>query len=295
MTDSLQPLYAAVLVPRDDHGELNESAFCTILEFLLSRGITGVVVNGATGEYCLTSRSDVDRLLTLCRDVLGDRAQFLCSVGAASIQEVLALSTIAGDHAAAALLLPMPYFFPYSQDDLRSFATAVAAEARRPVLLYNLPRFTSGLEPATVADLIGSAPNIAGIKDSGGTLEIFKALEGSRARRFVGDDSILVEAFEARVCEGAISGIAGVLPELTRFLACRRGAAGYGEAARLQVELIEKLAVFPTPWGLKLIAECRGLAPARFAQPVSEARRRQMEEFRAWFAPWWCTAAAIVE
>jgi 4-hydroxy-tetrahydrodipicolinate synthase len=295
MGHHLGSLYAAVLIPRDENGELAERAFCRILEFLLSRGIAGVVVNGATGEYCLTSPSEIERVLALCRDVLGNRAQLLCSLGSASLKGVLALGDLAATYGAAAVLLPMPYFFPYSQDDLRSFSAAAAKSLRAPVLLYNLPAFTTGLEPATVVELIESAPNIIGIKDSSGKLDIFGALEGTRAMRFVGDDSILVRALEAAACEGVISGIAGILPELTRFLKEKRTAAAYARVAGLQEELIERLSQFPTPWGLKLIAESRGLAPATFAQPVSERREVQMQDFREWFPAWWRTTQALID
>lgn len=295
MGHRFQHLYAAVLVPRGAGGEVDEDGFRNELEFLLARKITGIVLNGATGEYCAAQFGEVARLLAVCRETLRGRAEFLCCIGAASFAGGRALADAAAEYGAAALLLPMPHFFPYSQDDLRSYCSAMAESAAVPILLYNLPRFTTPLDAATVVDLTGTVRNIVGIKDSSGALDIFRALDGTGTHRFVGDDGVLVEALGAGLCEGAISGVAGVLPELTRFLCGAREGGRYGAAAALLDELIEHLSVFPTPWGLKLIAECRGLAPAHFLQPLSPLREQQACEFRSWFTPWWTSAARVVE
>jgi 4-hydroxy-tetrahydrodipicolinate synthase len=218
----------------------------------------------------------------------------LCSIGAAGLAGCLELGRIAIDHGARALLLPMPHFFPYSQDDLRAFCEAVAARLDSPILLYNLPRFTTPLELETVRGLIASVPNISGIKDSSGSLGLLGGLS-SGACRIVGDDSVLVPALDAGLCDGVVSGVAGVIPELTTFLFDRRNSAAYPQVVALLTELIRHLSAFPVPWGLKLIAECRGITAAWFSQPLSVARTAQANEFRAWFPGWWAQWESAVE
>ncbi len=282
---NVQGVYAAVLVPRFPNGKLDARAFRAILEFLRARSLTKVVVNGATGEYCLTTPAELAQMLAICRETLHG-GEVLCSIGAAGLPGCLELGRIAMEQGARALLLPMPHFFPYSQDDLRAFCTAVAASLDAPVLLYNLPRFTTPLELETVRALIDAVPNIIGIKDSSGSLKILGGL-GSRACRIVGDDSVLVPALEAGLCDGVVSGVAGVLPELTTLLFDRRNSAEYPQAAELLAELIHHLSPFPVPWGLKLIAELRGITPAWFSQPFSAVRTTQSEDLRRWFPDWW--------
>ena len=177
------------------------------------------------------------------------------------------------EHGARALLLPMPHFFPYSQDDLYAFCAAAAGRLDAPMLLYNLPRFTTPLELETVRCLIDAVPNIIGIKDSSGSLAILGGLN-SGACRIVGDDSVLVAALDAGLCDGVVSGVAGVLPELTTFLFDRRDSPAYPRAVELLTELIRHLSAFPVPWGLKLIAECRGItAGVVFAAAFGSAHR----------------------
>jgi 4-hydroxy-tetrahydrodipicolinate synthase len=289
----VQGVYAAVLIPRFPDGELDAGGFRAILEFLRRKGVPRVVVNGATGEYCLTTAEELARMLAICRETLPG-GEVMCGIGAAGLPGCLELGRIAIDHGVRALLLPMPHFFPYAQGDLQAFCAAVAARLDAPILLYNLPRFTTPLELGTVRRLIASVPNILGIKDSSGSLDILGGLS-SGACRIVGDDSVLVAALDAGLCDAVVSGMAGVVPELTTFLYEQRNSAAYPLAVELLDELIRHLSPFPVPWGLKLIAECRGIIPAWFSQPLSAARAAQASEFRAWFPGWWAQWESAVE
>jgi 4-hydroxy-tetrahydrodipicolinate synthase len=280
-------VYAAALVPRDRDGRFDEINFRAIVSYLAARQIDGIVINGATGEYCQTSEWDLLRMLAICREVLGSHGQILCGIGAPSLPRSIELGRIAMEAGAKALLLPMPYFFRYAQEDLSAYCRAAAAALESPILLYNLPVFTNPLQLTTVRDLLASVPNLVGIKDSSGSLEILAGLSGTTAVRIVGDDSVLVAALDAGVCDCVISGVAGVLPELMKFLFHERRSASYPQAAQWLDELVKRLSVFPTPWGLKLIAECRGMAEVSLTQPLSDNRVAEACAFRAWFGEWW--------
>src|SRR5260370_6663802 len=107
----VQGVYAAVLVPRLPNGELNESGFRAIVEFLRDKGLSKIVVNGATGEYCLTTAPELARMLAICRETMPD-GEVLCSIGAAGSLALLGLGLGAGCAGVSAPLLPLPYLFP---------------------------------------------------------------------------------------------------------------------------------------------------------------------------------------
>jgi hypothetical protein len=46
---------------------------------------------------------------------------------------------------------------------------------------------------------------------------------------------------------------------------------------------IEQLDKLPTPWGLKVMAEARGIASASFPMPLAEKRRGLAKELALWF------------
>ena len=102
----------------------------------------------------------------------------------------------------------------------------------------------------------------------------------------VGNDGALADALREHVCDGVVSGVACVLPELICGLYAEREHAGserFGQLSTLLDTFRSKLARFPTPWALKWIAEARGICTATFSQPVTEQRRHQSAELATWY------------
>jgi 4-hydroxy-tetrahydrodipicolinate synthase len=291
-------VYAAIGTPRQEDGQVNAAMLQKSAEFLVSKGVAGLAVNGATGEYCLTQANELPEILSIVGKAVGKRAQIVCGIGAAGIHGCLRNAEIARDSGATAVLLPMPHFFRYDQDDLHAFCCSVADQSALPVMLYNLP-FASQLTAATVTQLISSHEKIIGIKDSSGTIDILQALTKADvpACRIVGSDGILQEALTGNYCNGVISGVASVLPDLilNLFAAAR---AGNTETFRFLAskldEFIESISIFPVPWGLKIIGEISANVEQGFSQPLSSNRLRQAETLRKWFAEWQASLEALV-
>jgi 4-hydroxy-tetrahydrodipicolinate synthase len=293
-------VYAALLTPRGADNSIDLQALKNLVQFLMSHGITAYAINGATGEFCLTTPSELQAILTTVRQVTNGRAEILCGVGAAGTQLAVELAAVAQAEAVMGLLLPMPYFFPYRQEDLDLFCRTVAASTSLPILLYNLPQFTTGLEKETVLTLVQDVPNILGIKDSSGSLEILSYLtqHAPDACRMVGNDSALAPALVQGLCDGVVSGVACVLPEAILALYHKRhdtSSEDFSKAAHRLDEFIDRLNRFPTPWGLKFLAEARGIFVPTFAQPVTAHRVRQGEALAAWFAAWAPTLVPTVD
>ena len=250
---------------------------------------------GSRSRHIHDSLVELRTVLQVAHEVGGDKVEFLCGVGAPGTAQAIEFSKIAQHFGARGLLLPMPYFFRYQQDDLEQFSRIVAHAVNLPIMLYNLPQFTSGLQKETVRTLISEVPNIVGIKDSSGSLDILRDLteREPQACRIVGHDRVLVPALVEKVCDGVISGVACVLPELIREIYALRDqtdSAGFERSSQLLNEFVERISAFPTPWGLKWISEARGIMQAVLAQPASEHRTMQSRELIKWFLEWHASA-----
>jgi 4-hydroxy-tetrahydrodipicolinate synthase len=257
----------------------------------LHRGIKQFVVNGATGEYCLTSSQELARLLRIASKAIGANGALLCGIGAASYLKSVEYGHIAQRMGVRAVLLPPPHFFRYQQQDLKEFCKVVASQLSLPVLLYNLPAFTGGLEEATVQALIMECKNIVGIKDSGGSLHLLRHLTHSipDAVRVVGNDSVAAPALKKRLCDAVISGVACVLPELLQLLYAEKDQDNpdrFNQLAQLLNDFVGRLHELPVPWGLKWISEMRGMSEAHFSQPLSAQRIAQGSGLKKWFLQW---------
>lgn len=288
-------VYAAVLTPRRPDDSVDEAAFAALLQFLSQREIRGVAVNGATGEFCLSTPTHLRALFSvLNRHNPGHKV--LCGIGGAGLAQVLELGRIAEGEGAQAVLLPMPYFFPYQQTDLEQFVHIVASSLTIPILLYNLPSFTTAIETETVLRLLRDVPNLIGIKDSGSSLQTLRRLKTDlpAACRIVGNDSMLIDALREEACDGVVSGVACVLPELIRDIFRAGSPASSSSASSHQLAdlaphldaFIQHITHLPVPWGLKFAAQARGILTASFAQPVSPLRAKQGTELMEWFQQW---------
>jgi 4-hydroxy-tetrahydrodipicolinate synthase len=293
----VQGVYAALLSPRHPDDSIDEPALTRLLEFLLEHDISGFALNGATGELCLTTPGHLRTLFSVVRRIAGD-AKILCGIGTAGTAGTIELAKIAADEGARAALLPMPYFFPYGQQDLEVFVHEVAASVEIPILLYNLPEFTSALDAETSCRIIRDVPNVIGIKDSGQSLATLGQLTEQQipSCRMVGNDGILVDALREQLCDGVVSGVACVLPELIRTIFDERAhtaSARFNQLSDLLDDFRHQLGQFPTPWALKWIAEARGICNASFSQPVASLRKQQSRELMEWFRQWQVKLTAI--
>jgi 4-hydroxy-tetrahydrodipicolinate synthase len=273
-------LTAAVLIPRLESGTADRKALEENLHSLAASPVQGISIGGATGEYAQQDEAERLGLLRLAGSIArsGGKA-FIPAVGAGALRQSLLLARTAADAGAWAVLLPPPLFFRYGQEDLLAYYEEAVRLFPVPVLIYNLPQFVTPVDPPTASTLIGRG--VAGIKDSSGHLDILRAYSAMhpRPKRFVGNDSALLEALAGGLCDGAISGVAGVLPEL---LSAVLGAGAREDAVRIFQELLDETASLPAPWSLKVIAEMRGWGRAEFPFTPSPGSAAEIQRLRAW-------------
>jgi 4-hydroxy-tetrahydrodipicolinate synthase len=293
MKVSLSGVFAALVTPIDDLGRPDFAAFDRVIEFIAERGVDGFVIGGGTAEY---PHFDVSARAALAAHAvrrIAGRGRVVVCVGTSSIHSTLALTKSAADSGCDALVLPMPYFFQYSQDDLVAYCETVCGSVAMPFLLYNLPSFTNnGIEPQTAIRLLNGVPNLVGMKDSSGNTADLKPLGDARKQSdfslFVGDDSLLLGALQAG-WDGVVSGIASFVPELISavYRSYRSGDEALATAYQATLDaLIEEVVRLPIPWGVRTGLAARGIANGPFHLPPSKERLRQAVELRDWLAKW---------
>ena len=292
MTGRISGLFPALATPVTSTGSVDGAMLDRLCDFLLERGASGMCLGGATSEY---PRFETGERLEILRRVarrVPRGTTLLAAIGASSVERTLDLGRAAFDAGCRAVLLPMPWFFPYQQVDLAAYVAHVAETLGGPCLLYDLPDFTTGLDADTSIALMQSQRNVIGIKDSSGRVEHLLRFVEARGNRdwtlLVGDDRNGLASAEAG-WDGGISGLAAFCPEL---LIALHGAARANdmELARacqgLVDELITHLAPLPTPWGVRVGLRLRGLDVGPMPLPISPERAAQIARIEAWFPAW---------
>jgi len=276
------------LTSTDRNGAVDLSSLSHSIEFVVAAGVDGICVNGATGEYCRWGTKDRKTITETAHSTLNGRGLLLVGIGAVTIDESIELGRHALDHGADKLLLPPPHYFRYSVEDIAEFYRQVAEALDGEILIYNLPVFTNPVETALTAQLVSEIPNVVGMKDSSGSLDALTALRKQGAEvRWMGNDGKIAEALKLGLANGAISGVAGVFPEVVgRLFEAHRNGADLTEADSALQEIVNRINQLPTPWALKVFAASRGLGSSDYASAVSTERRSELADLRDWYESW---------
>ena len=288
----LSGVFAAAVTPnRPGTLEVDITGLLDLLDFLAAGGVDGICLMGSTGEFAKYSFSDRQRAVYL--GAKRSRVPLMVGVGHTSLTGALQLAEEAIAAGADGLLLMPPYFFPYGQAEIETFYREFAREAESavPIMLYNIPQFTSGIAVETARRLLETGL-FAGIKDSSGDWAYFEQLLAIRRERpfvlFAGNDRIAARALEAGA-DGVLSGCACAIPELLVAL-CREAAAGNAAVVeslngRL-TEFIDWIEQFPTPVGIKRAVTERGQKSGDTSLPLGAGTVEKLEAFAAWFREW---------
>lgn len=246
---------------------------------------------GSTGEFPHFESEERMRLVGLA--IKRSRVPVLAGVGHSTFDGAVALARSASDAGAAALLVMPPYFFRYGQEEIREFYLSFARELKDgpPLIVYNIPSFSSGIEAATAVELL-STGLFAGIKDSSGLWDDFLLLKAAREKRrftlLTGSDEIYTQARQAGA-DGVVSGCACAVPELLLAIDRSIQAGSLDAAARLDArlkELIVWVARFPAPIGVREAVALRGIKTGLHAIPLGPESQARLAEFREWFRGW---------
>jgi 4-hydroxy-tetrahydrodipicolinate synthase len=250
---------------------------------------------GSTGEFLNYSFGDRQRAVYL--GAKRSRVPLIVGVGHSTLSGALQLAEEAIGAGADALLLMPPFFFHYEQSEVEEFYRVFAKETGDavPLLLYNVPQFTSEIARETAQRLLGSGL-YTGIKDSGGDWNYFSELLEFRKTKpfalFAGHDRIAACALRAGA-DGVISGCAAAVPELLVAMTRTRGG---NESVNLRLsEFLGWIERFPAPVGIKRAVELRGGKAGQFAAPFDSVRAAELEQFSEWFRAWWRGAAAQLQ
>lgn len=147
----------------------DETRYREHCDWLLQHEITGLFAAGGTGEFFSLTPQEVE---TVCRTAVHEtrgRAPVIagCGYGTAIAMEMARAAERAG--ANGILLLP-PYLMTPSQEGLAAHIQAVCAATSLGVIVYN--RDNSIVNEETLARLCQQCPNLVGLKDGVGDVEL---------------------------------------------------------------------------------------------------------------------------
>jgi 4-hydroxy-2-oxoglutarate aldolase len=201
----------------DQQDELDLVTLRRHMQRLAETGIAGYVIMGTNGEAVHLTKEERTQVIETARAAAGEHALILAGCGEQSTRATIANCQQAA-HAGANVALVLPPFYFKGRMDSRALIThyrIVADSSPLPVVIYNMPASTGGLDldAATICTL-AEHPNIIGVKDSAGNMvklaQIYSATP-SRFRVFAGSAGYLLPALTVGAV-GAVAALANVFP-----------------------------------------------------------------------------------
>jgi len=214
---NIHGIIPAMVTPFNVDETLNETALRQLVNHLIAGGVHGLFPTGSQGEFYALTADEKQRVWEIVVEEAAGRVPVYAGTGAITTREVIALNQHAEQCGISAVSVLTPMFISPTQEELYRHYVAIADATMLPVLLYNNPGRTGGvnLSPDLVARLAGH-PNIAGIKDSSGDLSLTLEYIHQTPDDFtvlMGRDT-LIYAGLLHGTKGAIAATANVTPAL---------------------------------------------------------------------------------
>ncbi|MFO7698522.1 MAG: dihydrodipicolinate synthase family protein [Anaerolineae bacterium] len=277
-----------IVTPFDDHDSIDLNAVTDLVDFLISKGIHGLMVAGSTGEGPLLSLEERKLLTEHVVGCVASRCLVIAHVGCMSTAETVALAQHARDCGADAASAVVPFFFTYDQLSLAShFETAMRSVDDFPFFIYSFPgNAKNDVSPELVRELRSRVPNFVGLKVSSsdlGRVQEYLAAGGDGLVMYTGSDGLMLPSL-ATGTSGSVSGNANVFPELFCGLYEAFQAGDWARALALQRQINQVRRILRDglhPAFFKAALSHKGLNGGRVRSPMRELTPEERTELVA--------------
>lgn len=235
MRTDLRGLWVPLVTPFASDGSVDLPGLRRLAQRILDDGARGLVALGTTGEPATLDTAERAAVVAACAEVAGASGAGLI-VGAGSNDTAGTIGEIrrlCGDRpTVTAALVVVPYYTRPSEPAIVEHFCIVADASPVPIVAYNVPYRTGISVGAASWAAIGSHPNVIGLKQAVGALDL-DTLELLRHRVpgfevLAGDDAFIAPA----ILLGATGAIAAAAHLRTRDFAELVAAAGDGDVQR---------------------------------------------------------------
>jgi 4-hydroxy-tetrahydrodipicolinate synthase len=197
----LEGVLPAVITPFNKHEELDEDAFRRLIDWLIEKGITGIVPCGTTGEFSLMTQQERAKVIEVCVDHVNGRIPVIAGTGDTSTKLVIEATLNALDIGADAAIIVNPYYMkPKGGKGIFDHYLSISEAVDIPIVIYNIPVATNQYIPWQVVEDLSQVDNIVGMKDSSGDLRYFMTVlekVGDKIDVVCGWDEVVLPALAA--------------------------------------------------------------------------------------------------
>ena len=266
----------AIVTPFHEDGSINYDMLDQLIDYHCEKGTDSIIICGTTGESATMTEEEHLECVKFTIDQVKGRVPVIAGTGSNCTRTAIDMSKEAAEYGADGLLLVTPYYNKATQAGLIAHYTAVAKEAKAPIIMYSVASRTGcNIEPATVAALVKNVDNIVGVKEASGNIsQVAKimALTDGNIDLYSGNDDQIVPLLSLGGM-GVISVLANVAPKETHDICEKFFAGDVAGSAALQLKaipLIEQLFCEVNPIPVKKAVSLMGFECGPLRMPLTE-------------------------
>lgn len=266
----------AIVTPFHEDGSINYDMLDQLIDYHCEKGTDSIIICGTTGESATMTEEEHLECVKFTIDQVKGRVPVVAGTGSNCTRTAIDMSKEAAEYGADGLLLVTPYYNKATQAGLIAHYTAVAKEAKAPIIMYSVASRTGcNIEPATVAALVKNVDNIVGVKEASGNIsQVAKimALTDGNIDLYSGNDDQIVPLLSLGG-KGVISVLANVAPKETHDICEKFFAGDVAGSAVLQLKaipLIEQLFCEVNPIPVKKAVSLMGFECGPLRMPLTE-------------------------
>lgn len=276
-------IWVPLVTPFTSQGAVDHPALARLARRLIADGVSGLAALGTTGEPSSLDPAEQDAVLDTVLEA-AVATPVVAGLAGNHVPQLLAAVRRLSGRPLAGLLVPAPYYVRPAQDGIREHFRRLADASRHPLVIYDIP-YRTGVEITTdtLLDLAGH-PNIAAVKDCGGSLDKTLALlRDGRLRVLAGED---LQMFSTR-CLGGHGAITASAHVRTRDIVAMDHALVQGRLAEARARFLELApgiqALFsePNPAPVKAVLAMHGEIRPDVRPPLTPASDRFAKRWAA--------------
>jgi len=218
---------------------VDHKALGALVDWQISEGTSGLVVNGTTGESPTLTPAEQDANVKTVVAAAAGRVPVIAGVGTNDTARTVENARRVSKLGVSGLLVVTPYYNKPVQEGLYQHFAAVAKAVKTPMVVYNIPgRAGVALTADTMVRLL-KFKNIVAIKDASGDLKFAQELRikaGPRLAILSGEDMLNLPLASIGAC-GCISVVANVAPKMMSQMWLAIFEGDFAQAAGLHLEL----------------------------------------------------------
>ncbi len=196
-------------------GAVDYDAYAGLIEFQVTEGSHGVMVNGTTAEPSTLTMEERNKLVDVAINTVGGRVPVVAATGSQSLAETELLTQHAVKCGADALLIVTPYYIKPPQRGLVEYYLSLASRHDTPWMIYHIPGRTAvNVTLDTLKEIREHSANFVGMKhavnDLGFVTECLAAL-GDDFKIFVGLEELSFPMMTIGAC-GLMNAVGNLRP-----------------------------------------------------------------------------------